>query len=176
MFHGGTNFGFTSGANYTRKVPIQPDMTSYDYDAPLSEAGWPTPKYYALRDVIRRHVTYPIPDVPDSLPVISIPPVRLTPAANLFDLIARTTSIHASNPLSFEELGQTNGYVLYRHRFDSAVHGVLDVDGLRDYGIVFVDGRRVAILNRLAREFSTPITVPAGGRLDILVENMGRIN
>jgi beta-galactosidase len=54
MFHGGTNFGFTSGANYTRAMPIEPSMTSYDYDAPLSEAGWPTPKYYALRQVIER--------------------------------------------------------------------------------------------------------------------------
>ncbi|HET7564309.1 MAG TPA: beta-galactosidase [Gemmatimonadaceae bacterium] len=176
MFHGGTNFGFTSGANYTRKVPIQPDMTSYDYDAPLSEAGWPTPKYYALRNVIRRHVSYPIPDVPDSLPVISIPPVHLTPSASLSDLIARATPVHGDETLSFEELGQASGYVLYRHRFDGAARGVLDVEGLRDYGIVFVNGQRVAILNRRARAFSTPIAVPAGGTLDILVENMGRIN
>ncbi len=77
MFHGGTNFGFTSGANYTRELPIEPSMTSYDYDAPLSEAGWPTAKYYALREVIGRHVSYAIPPVPDTLPVIGLVPIQL---------------------------------------------------------------------------------------------------
>jgi beta-galactosidase len=176
MFHGGTNFGFTSGANYTKKIPIEPSMTSYDYDAPLSEAGWPTPKYYALRGVIRRHVSYSIPDVPDSLPVIAVPAVKLTAVEDLFDMAAQVKPVQSREPLSFEDMDQSDGYVLYRHRFDRAVSGKLSVPGLRDYGEIFVDGKRVATLNRRANEFDTNVTIPAGGRLDILVENMGRIN
>lgn len=176
MFHGGTNFGFTSGANYTKKLPIEPSMTSYDYDAPLSEAGWPTSKYFALRDVIRRHVSYAIPAVPDSLSVIAVPTIRLTRIADLFDVAARVKPVASIEPLSFEDMDQPNGYVLYRHRFDSAVKGALHVPGLRDHAEVFVNGHRVATLDRRAKIFSAPIVVPAGGRLDIFVENMGRIN
>ena len=163
MFHGGTNFGFTSGANYTREHPIEPSITSYDYDAPLSEAGWPTPKYFAIRDVIRRHVTYPIPDVPDSLPVIAMPSVSLTPTADLFDLLKGVTPRRAAQPLAMEEMDQVSGWVLYRHEVTPAVHGVLDVPGLRDYGIVFVNGKRVATLDRRARRFTTEVDIPAGG-------------
>ena len=176
MFHGGTNFGFTSGANYTRALPIEPSMTSYDYDAPLSEAGWPTPKYYALRDVIRRDVSYAIPDVPAALPVIAVPPVRLTAVSDLTGIIDRVTPVIAAQPMSFEDLDQASGYVLYRHRFNSATNGVLRGPGLRDYAAVMVDGRRVATLDRRTKSFSAPVAIPAGGRLDILVENMGRIN
>ncbi|HEY5087502.1 MAG TPA: beta-galactosidase [Gemmatimonadaceae bacterium] len=176
MFHGGTNFGFTSGANYTRAMPIEPSMTSYDYDAPLSEAGWPTPKYYALRDVIRHHVSYVIPDVPDSLPVIAVPAIHVAPVADLFDIVAHVTPVHSTEPPSFEDMDQADGYVLYRHQFNVAANGVLEVPGLRDYAEVFVDGRRIATLDRRTVAFSTPVAIPAGGRLDILVENMGRIN
>jgi beta-galactosidase len=176
MFHGGTNFGFTSGANYTRKNPIEPSMTSYDYDAPLSEAGWPTPKYYALRDVIQRHVSYAIPAVPDSLPVIAVPSITLTRGENLFDLVAHVAPVRAAQPLAFEDLGQADGYIMYRHRFDSAAQGTLAVPGLRDYGEVFVNGHRVATLDRRTRQFSAHVDIAAGSNLDILVENMGRIN
>lgn len=176
MFHGGTNFGFTSGANYTSKMPIEPSMTSYDYDAPLSEAGWPTPKYYALRDVIRRLVSYAIPAVPDSLPVIAVSPVTVTPDADLFSIVAHVQPVRSPEPLSFEDMDQSDGYVLYRYISDSAAHGVLGVPGLRDFGEVFVNGIRVATLDRRTRAFSAPVEIPAHGRLDIFVENMGRIN
>ncbi len=176
MFHGGTNFGFTSGANYTKKLPIEPSMTSYDYDAPLSEAGWPTPKFFALRDVIRRHVSYAVPDVPDSLPVVAVPPIKLTAEADLFDVVTRVLPVRSKEPLSFEDIDQSGGYVLYRHRFSAAASGALEVPGLRDYADVFVNGRRVATLDRRTKVFSAPVVIPAGGRLDIFVENMGRIN
>lgn len=176
MFHGGTNFGFTSGANYTKQMPIEPSMTSYDYDAPLSEAGWPTAKYYALRDVIRRHVSYVIPDVPEAVPVITVPGVKLRAAENLFDLIAHIAPVRSMQPLSFEDMDQSDGFVLYSHRFEAATGGALGVPGLRDYGKVFVNGRRVATLDRRTMRFSAEVKIPAGGRLDILVEDMGRIN
>ena len=176
MFHGGTNFGFTSGANYTKTMPIVPSMTSYDYGAPLSEAGWPTDKYDALRDVIRRHVSYAIPDVPARPPVIAVPAFRLTQRADLFDLVARVSPVRALNPLSFADLDQAQGYVLYRHRVAAAVDGELGVPGLRDFAEAFVNGRRVATLDRRTKQFTARVNVPAGGRLDIFVENMGHIN
>ena len=176
MFHGGTNFGFTSGANYTTTEPIEPSMTSYDYGAPLSEAGWPNEKYYALRDVIRRHVSYPIPDVPARLPAIAIRRFGLTQAADLLDLVAHTAPVRAPDPLSFADLGQAHGYVLYRHRMSAAADGMLAVPGLRDFGEVFVNGRRVATLARRTSVFTARLHVPAGARLDIFVENMGHIN
>jgi len=176
MFHGGTNFGFTSGANYTKEQPIQPSVTSYDYDAPLSEAGWPTPKYYALRETIRKYAGWPIPEVPESLPVIALPPVTLSPTATVFDLIKAMKPRVAPQPLSMEEMGQVSGWVLYRHDVTAPVSGELEAPGLRDYGIVFVNGKRVATLSRREKTFTTRIEIPAGGRLEILVENMGRIN
>jgi len=176
MFHGGTNFGFTSGANYTKTVPIEPSMTSYDYGAPLSEAGWPTEKYYALRDVIRRHVPYTIPAVPARLRVIAVPAFRLTQSADLFDLVARVPPVHAQDPRSFADLDQSQGYVLYRHHAAVALDGELAVPGLRDFAEVFVNGRRVATLDRRTKRFTAHLSVPAGGRLDIFVENMGHIN
>ena len=176
MFHGGTNFGFTSGANYTREHPIQPDITSYDYDAPLSEAGWATPKYNALRDVIRKYATYPIPAVPAAPAVIAVPPIKLIASADLFDLVKHVKPVVAAKPLSMEEMDQVEGYVLYRHTVVTAVSGLLEVTGLRDYGIVMVNGKRVATLNRQDRQFTAQVDLPAGGRLEILVENMGHIN
>ena len=176
MFHGGTNFGFTSGANYNRDHPIQPSATTYDYDAPLSEAGWATPKYYALRDAIRRHVSYAIPDVPDSLPVIALPEITLMPSADLFDLVGKVKPIQAAQPLAMEEMDQVDGWVLYRHIVATATSGLLELPGLRDYGVVFVNGSRVATLNRRDKQFTADVSIPAAGQLDILVENMGRIN
>ena len=114
--------------------------------------------------------------MPDSLPVISVPAIRLSAAADLFQLIRRITPVNAREPLAFEDLDQSDGYILYRHRFGSAASGTLEVPGLRDYAAVMVDGKRVATLSRRDKVFSASIDVPAGGTLDILVENMGRIN
>jgi len=108
--------------------------------------------------------------------VIAVPPVTLTPTATLFDLTKGSTARRATQPLAMEEMDQVSGWVLYRHDFAGAVQGELAVPGLRDYGIVFVNGSRVATLNRRNDTFTTQVTVPAGGRLEILVENMGRIN
>lgn len=176
MFHGGTNFGFTSGANYSKQFPIEPSMTSYDYDAPLTEAGWPTPKYYAIRDVIRRHVSYPIPDVPSPPRVMAIPPVTLSASTTLSGLIHDVTPVRADAPRTFEDLDQANGLVLYRHRVTRAISGVLDARGVRDRALVFVDGRRVATLDRRTRDSVTQLTVQAGATLDLLVESEGHIN
>ncbi|MGB7213162.1 MAG: beta-galactosidase family protein, partial [Gemmatimonadales bacterium] len=160
MFHGGTNFGFTSGANYTDQVPIQPSLTSYDYDAPLDEAGHPTPKYFSLRDVLAKHLKKTLSEVPATAPVIGIAPITMTPTTGLFQLVDTARGLKRNRPLTFEELGQSAGYVLYRHQVDTASYGMLEIPGLRDFGLVFVNGRRVGMLDRRTGTFSTVVDIP----------------
>lgn len=176
MVHGGTNFGFTSGANYNDEHDIQPDITSYDYDAPISEAGWPTPKYLALRELMKKSVSYPVPDIPEQIPVISLPDIPLTKSIGLFDWKKNIRPVVNDTPLTFEELNQGYGYVLYSKRFTQPLNGKLQLKGLRDYALVYVNGKKAGELNRMDNRYEMDVNIPFNGRLDILVENMGRIN
>jgi beta-galactosidase len=176
MIHGGTNFGFTSGANYDNKHNIQPDITSYDYDAPISEAGGATPKYFALRALFEKYVSYKIPPVPAQIPVIKIPAIHLNKTADLFDFIKKIIPVESDTPQTFESLNQGDGYVLYRKKIENPVRGKLKINGLRDYAIIYVNGKKALILNREKNDYSCSIDLPANSTLDILVENMGRIN
>ncbi len=176
MIHGGTNFGFTSGANYDKQHDIQPDITSYDYDAPISEAGWAMPKYDSLRQLFQRYLAEKIPAVPAKIPVITIPEIRLTKSVNLFDFIKSTEPVKSDTPRTFESLNQGYGYILYQRKFPGPVKGKLLIEGLRDYGIIFVNGKKIAILNRNQNDYSCNVELPANATLQILVENMGRIN
>jgi len=173
MVHGGTNFGFTSGANYDKEHDIQPDMTSYDYDAPISEAGWATPKYNALRELLKTKET---PAVPEKMPVITIPNIALTKSVDLADVKSKITPVTNDNPQTFEQLNQGDGYVWYSKRFTQPISGKLELNGLRDYAIVYVNGKKIAELNRYYNKYDCEIEVPFNATLDILVENMGRIN
>jgi beta-galactosidase len=176
MVHGGTNFGFNSGANYNAEHQIQPDITSYDYDAPISEAGWVTPKYTAVRELMQRYVKYSVPAVPAPIPVITLPAIALSKTVELFDLKRDLKPVTNNTPLSFEELGQGHGYVLYSKRFVQPVQGKLQVKGLRDYATVYVNGKFVGELNRQQNKYELDIQIPTNATLELLVENMGRIN
>ncbi|MCH4242151.1 MAG: beta-galactosidase [Prevotella sp.] len=176
MIHGGTNFGFTSGANYSNDRNIQPDLTSYDYDAPISEAGWATPKYNALRNLMMKYVKHKLPQVPARIPVIAIPHIRFDKTVDVFGLLKNIKAVGNEEPLTFEELNQGYGYVVYRRRFTSAASGMMKVPGIADYGIVYVNGMKTGELNRMTGRDSMEVEIPIGGVLDILVENMGRIN
>jgi len=176
MVHGGTNFGFTSGANYSKEHQIQPDLTSYDYDAPINESGWVTPKFTAIRNLLKKYVNYPVPAIPEQIPVIQIPPVKLTATVNLLSLVNHMTPVVADTPETFESLNQGTGYILYSRKFSLPISGSLDIEGLRDYATIYVNGQKVAELNRQQNKFTCDINIPANARLDILVENMGRIN
>ncbi|WP_316831470.1 beta-galactosidase [Pedobacter aquatilis] len=173
MVHGGTNFGFTSGANYDNKHDIQPDLTSYDYDAPISEAGWATAKYDTLRSMLKTTTT---PAVPARIPVITIPEIVLDKAVDLEDIKNRITPVNADKPLTFEELNQGHGYVWYSKKFNQPISGKLELNGLRDYALVYVNGVKVAELNSYYKKYECDIDIPFNATLDILVENMGRIN
>ena len=174
MFEGGASFGFMAGANYGRAY--QPDTTSYDYDAPLDEAGRPTPKFFAFRDVISRHLgTANLPPVPQPIPVIEIPAFKLTESAPLWKNLGQP--IHSAQPKTMEAVGQSYGYILYRTTIEGPLKGELAINEVRDYAAVFVNGHRVGTLDRRLNQSRIPIETPAGtSTLDILVENLGRIN
>jgi len=176
MAHGGTNFGFTSGANYDKTHDIQPDLTSYDYDAPVSEAGWVTPKYDSIRNVISKYIHFKLPLVPAPIPVIEIPMVKLTRVADVLSSAEKMTAVTSETPLTFEQLNQGYGYVLYTRHFNQPISGTLEIAGLRDYATVYVNGEKVGELNRNTKHYTLEIDVPFNATLEILVENMGRIN
>jgi beta-galactosidase len=176
MIHGGTNFGYTSGANYNKEHDIQPDLTSYDYDAPISEAGWRTPKYDSIRNVMAKYSKEKLPEVPAPIKTISIQNIRFDKLYNLFDYSKTQETVKAEKPLTFEELNQGYGYVLYRHHFDEAINGKLNVSGLRDYATVYLNGKKMGELNRFFNSYEMSIEIPKNSNLEILVENWGRIN
>jgi beta-galactosidase len=175
MFHGGTNFGFMNGANYGGSY--QPDITSYDYDAPLDESGRPTPKYLQIRETLRKHLPSgaALPEVPPVAPALAMPRFELSEAGRL--LGALPAPIRSENVKSMEEIGQDYGFILYRTRLQGPVHGDLVLKELRDYAVVMLNGTRIALLDRRRGVQPVAIDVPVGGAtLDILVENCGRIN
>lgn len=176
MAHGGTNFGFTSGANYDDNHDIQPDLTTYDYDAPISEPGWVTPKYLAIRELMKKYCKYEIPEIPDSIRVITIPPIKFNTGTEILSTAKCCAVVNADTVLSFEDLNQGDGYVIYSRRFPKAVKGTLEVKGLRDFATVYINGKSVGMLNSVNKQYSLEINIPAKGVLDIFVEDLGRIN
>jgi beta-galactosidase len=173
MFHGGTSFGFMNGANW-RKV-YEPDVTSYDYDSPLSESGALTKKYFAFRDVIARHgpgVT--IPDPPVSLSAIEVPEFELAESAPLWANLPN--AINVDRPRSMETFGQSYGYILYRTKVKEPLTGELVIHELRSYARIFINGKPAGTLDRRQKEDRLHIEASAGSSLDILVEGTGRIN
>jgi beta-galactosidase len=177
MFHGGTTFGFMNGANYNKQWPILPQPSTYDYDAPLDEAGRPTPKYMAMREVIAKHVgsEVKIPEVPQVNKIIPVPAFKLTEATNLYAIMGKP--VISDTLLSMEDVNQGYGYILYRTTIKSPSKGLLKINGLRDYALVYINKTRVAILDRrLGQDSVEVITTTPHASVDILVENLGRIN
>ena len=176
MFHGGTNFCYTNGANTS--YGYEPQPTSYDYDAPLGEYGNATPKYYAFREIIQGHLPagVTLPEVPAENPVISFPTIHLEQSAPLN--AAFTKRIVSVTPLTMEDVNQDFGYIHYETHLNRKVKGgVLLIKELRDYAVVLLNGKQVGSLDRRHRQNKLKIDVtelPA--RLEILVENVGRMN
>ena len=177
MFHGGTTRGFMNGANFNDKNPYEPQISSYDYDAPLDEAGNATDKFMKFREVIQRNLPAgkTLPPVPASKPSLATSPVTFSSSTSIFDLLANPVS--SSGPLTFEDLNQAYGFVMYRTTINGGGKQLLKIKDLRDYGIVFINGKRVGALDRRLYQDSLYLNLPQGKvRLDILIENMGRIN
>jgi len=175
MIYGGTSFGFMSGANYGGY--FQPQPTSYDYASPMDEMGRPTENFFALRKVLANHLApgETLPEAPATTPVIAIPKVELTESARLLDNLG--TPVKSERPLSFEDLDQGYGYVLYRTKISGPVDASLRIKELRDYATVYVDGKRVGVLDRRHKQDAMELKFAGpSATLDLLVENGGRIN
>lgn len=174
MFHGGTNFGLTSGAN--DKSIFQPTVTSYDYDAPLDEAGNPTAKFWAFREAISRYAEVPaVVDLPETAFVVP-PPAELRRVGSL-DALTTDASWHAFDTLpTMDDIGVARGFVRYRANLRGEKGpAVLAFGEVRDRAWVRLNGQPVGTLAREQRERA--ITLPSGeGVLEILVEDEGRVN
>ncbi|GAA1581572.1 glycoside hydrolase family 35 protein [Kribbella karoonensis] len=169
MVHGGTNFGLTSGAN--DKGVYRPTVTSYDYDAPLDEAGHPTEKYFAFRDVISRYAP-----VPSSVPSAASPApefnVALADPVGLLACPGGTWSEHDQVP-SLDELDAR--LAIFRTELRLGGPALLTFGEIRDRVQVFLDGAPVGILERERHERS--LMLPhTRGRLELVVEDQGRVN
>jgi beta-galactosidase len=201
VIHGGTSFGFYAGANVDGSGNYQPDITSYDYSAPISEQGVATPKYVKYRDIIASYLPEPLPSIPDTIATLEcasadalMPTLYASIWDNLPPALPREQSV---DPQSFERYGQAFGFVLYRTRLREYASGVIDISSVHDYATVFVGDHYVGGVSRAQtpRRYAeplhlmhrAPLALPSAlpedepnrdgaVSLDILVEGMGRVN
>ncbi|MEV8535551.1 beta-galactosidase family protein [Streptomyces sp. NPDC051211] len=185
MAHGGTNFGFWAGANHTGSRPgapgYQPTVTSYDYDAPIGEAGELTPKFHAFREVIGKYLD--LPDGPLPAPRPRLAPRQALPAGTA-GLLAGLEGLSPGGPLlrpapePMEKLGQDFGMIHYRTTVTGPRPAMpLRIDGLGDRAYVFADGAPLGVLDRNAPDEGLDLAVgEAGVVLDVLVRAQGRVN
>ncbi len=174
MVHGGTSFGWMNGANWDGKH-YQPDVNSYDYDTGIDESGRPRAKYFAFRDAITKDTGVTPPPVPSVAAPQAVAPIALTESASLWDNLPEPVVSHDLK--SMEDLGQAYGYILYRTTAPADAKGEIAIDGLHDYAQVYVDGKPVGTLDRRLNQSKLPeVAVAKGQRIDLLVENSGRIN
>ncbi|KAI1437778.1 family 35 glycoside hydrolase [Xylaria sp. CBS 124048] len=175
MFHGGTNFAFSNGAiwkNFTASF-----TTSYDYGAPLDESGRTNDLYFTLRDTILKYVPEgSVPEPPANLPRLEVPAFEATPFVGLFDTLEDATS--SKTPITMEQLGQSYGLILYEHMVETAVNGLLQPgDRARDRVIVYVNGEKKGVIDSTyAQPAQVSVSLRKGDKLQLLVENLGRVD
>ena len=176
MAHGGTNFGLWNGANHDEV--LQPTVTSYDSDAPIGEDGTLGEKFHALRALFAPFHSGELPPVPPQPRRQRAASTALEPVASLLDVVRATPAVGepSPRPLTFEQLGAEDGLVAYEAEVSFPEDATLTVDGLHDRAVVFLDDRRLGVLER---DGQTTLVLPVeggGGRLTLLVESLGRIN
>ena len=197
MFHGGTNFGFTAGANFTPGCPYEPTVTSYDYCALLNEWGDYTPAYHEVRKLLCEKQGIEMGELPPSPELQSIGKVKLTEGASLFENLDNIGEKHRSAvPEGMEYYGQNFGMIYYETvlsgKYDISPVSIKDV---HDFGYVYFDGKQKAFIDR------TKYTVPnkfslknlilkkspednsvmmkaldGDRKIGVLVDTMGRVN
>jgi beta-galactosidase len=177
VIHGGTNFGYTAGANSGGKG-YEPDVTSYDYDAPISEQGVATPKFMALRKLLGSYLPKgkKLPPMPDPIPTLQMTIESMKPFTSVWDNLP--APVNSVQPKPFEAYNQDYGFILYKTEIIGHKKGKLTVTDLHDYATVFLNGTYIGKLDR--REGINTIDIPESNVpnpvLEIFVEGMGRIN
>ncbi len=200
MFCGGTNFGFNNGALVGRfeadvaNAPNKyiPYLTSYDYDAPVNEHGTPTEKYFVCKKILKEYLinngfeftgsdatcTDDIDYIP---PVQSIGKIKLTKSADLLENVNNVAAVSKKSgvPLTMEDLGQKSGFILYSTdiKYTDNAKRFINIKGLHDRATVYANGKYAGTYMRDRCDEPIEFTVPESGlHIDILVENMGRVN
>ncbi|MCG8700522.1 MAG: beta-galactosidase [Bacteroidales bacterium] len=174
MAHGGTTFGFWAGADR----PFKPDVSSYDYGAPITEAGWTNEKFYKTRELVSKYLMpgeEPLPEPPPHKSMTSFEEVKIEQCAPLFDNLPK--GMETSNPRTMEYYDQSRGSILYRTKLPAGKKCKFIADAVHDFAWVFVDGEKVDVMDRRRRNFK--VDIPAREKevtVDVLVHAMGRIN
>lgn len=185
VFHGGTNFGFNSGANYGKHY--EPTVTSYDYSAPLTEWGDYTETYHKLRKLLCEKQNIPMTELPPSPETQNIGKVKLTEYADLFENIDAISKEHYSPlPRHMEAYGQNFGLICYRTKINGTYEpSVLTIDGVHDYAHVYFDNKKIAVIDRMKENSAYTknklkkqllVSVDGESELGILVDAWGRVN
>ena len=174
MAHGGTTFGFWSGADR----PFKPDVSSYDYGAPVSEAGWTTKKFYQTRNLISKYLMpgeAPLPDPPPPNPTITFPSLRLTEFAPIFSNLPKP--VVTADPKTMEYYDQARGSILYRTVLPAGPECTFKAGAVHDFAWVFADGKKIGVMDRRKQNYK--IKIPERKKettIDVFVHAMGRIN
>lgn len=174
MTHGGTSFGHWAGAN---SPGYAPDVTSYDYDAPINEYGAPTHKYDLLRDVLQKYSDTDLPEVPEPVAQrIEIPEFTLEESVPIQAGITKTET--SDTPITFEDLDMGWGSAIYSTTLpEIPERSFLTINDAHDYAQIFIDGKYIGKVDRVKNEKSIAIPAcKAGAKLEIFIEAMGRIN
>lgn len=173
MTHGGTSFGHWAGAN---SPGFAPDVTSYDYDAPINEYGQATEKFHILRNTLAKYSENKLPPVPKTPTQISVPEFKLTRMITLNDLV--TARKESRDILTMEDMNMGWGMMKYTTVLPEIAHkSTLTLNDCHDFALVFLDGRYVGKIDRVKNEKSLVLPpVKKGTALNLLVEAMGRIN
>ena len=185
MTHGGTSFGHWAGAN---SPGFAPDVTSYDYDAPINEYGLATPKFFELREMMQKYSTRKLPAIPKApMPIITVPEFKLSEFSPIE--MGRDKIDESVEVKTFEDMDMGWGSMVYSTLLPKVDgQSVLTLNEAHDYAQVFINGKFIGKIDRVRHENSITLptvrhensitlpTVNKGDRLTILVEGMGRIN
>ena len=179
MTHGGTSFGHWAGAN---SPGFAPDVTSYDYDAPINEYGHATPKFWELRKMMEKYNDgKKMPNVPKApMPIITVPKFELKEFSSIFngsDSELKMPIRKEGGLMTFEEMDMGWGSMLYTTTMpEIPAQSIINAD-FHDFAQIFINGKYIGKIDRVKNEKSLTLPpVKKGDELEILVEAMGRIN
>lgn len=174
MTHGGSTFGRWGGAN---SPGFSPMCSSYDYDAPISESGRVTPKYFELQNLLKKYMPEgeTLPDIPDSIPTVSVQEFKTSEFSPIFDNLKK--GISSESPKTFEDYDMPWGTGIYESNLNPSETAQKLKINVHDYGIVYVNGKKIATLDRRKGETGVLLSpLKESAKLQVVVEGMGRIN